>query len=101
MRLHLDALPADVLFSIASRHVPSLAALVSASKALRIALLPCLEACVSLRLREEWIGVGTAELLSRLPALTHVWIVVEEAYMEAVEEIRVACATSTLACGRW
>ena len=33
MRLHLDALPADVLFSIASRHVPSLAALVSASKA--------------------------------------------------------------------
>ena len=46
MRLHLDALPADVLFSIASRHVPSLAALVSASKTLRIALLPCLEACV-------------------------------------------------------
>ena len=89
MRLHLDALPADVLFSIASRHVPSLAALVSASKALRIALLPCLEACVSLRLREEWIGVGTAELLSRLPALTHVWIVVEEAYMEAVEEIHI------------
>ena len=70
----LDALPPDVLFSIASRYLPAFVHLVSASRSLRRTLMPILEACVSLRLSIYEVTSGVAELLARLPRLEHVWI---------------------------
>ena len=83
----LDSLDADVLFAVASRHLPSLCSLACTSKSLRDELHAALATCTSLRVQQEEVTPEVAEFLGRL-ALQHVWLVdhrtctVEEIYID-------------------
>ena len=70
----LAVLDVDVLYSIAAQTPRVLCVLCATSRALRDALLPLLRLESSLRLERADIVPGVAEMLSRLPLLSHVWI---------------------------